>query len=54
MGRVREFNKPCDLIIGEDILHNEIDFGEPKITFNENIDKIYNIESQTLREKNVC
>ena len=47
----REIIKPCDLEIGEEFLHNYIDFGEPQITFDDIIDKIYNIEPQRLREK---
>ena len=35
--------------MGEEILHNYIEFGEPKISF-ETIDKIHHIEPQTLRE----
>ena len=47
----REVIKPCDLIIGEELLHNHMNFGESKITFDEIINKIYNIEPTTLKEK---
>ena len=47
----REIIKPCDLEIGEELLHNFMNFQEPQITFNEIINKIYNIEPETLREK---
>ena len=42
---------PCDLEIGEEVLHNFMNFNEPQITFDEIIKKIYNIEPETLREK---
>ena len=51
INRNREIIKPCDLEIGEELLHNCVEFGEPQITFDEIICKIYNIEPQTLREK---
>ena len=51
IGKDREINKPCDLVIGEELLHNHFEFGEPQITFDEIIDKIYNIEPKTLKEK---
>ena len=51
INRDREIIKPCDLVICEELLHNFMNFNEPEITFDEIIDKIYNIEPQTLREK---
>ena len=47
----REIIKPCNLEIGEELLHNYMEFGESQITFDEIINKIYNIESETLIEK---
>ena len=47
----REIIKPCDLEIEEELLHSFMNFNEPQITFHEIIDKIYNTEPQTLREK---
>ena len=47
----REIIKPCDLEIGKEFLHNFMNFQEPQITFDEIINKIYNIEPETLREK---
>ena len=47
----REIIKPCDLELGEELLHNYLEFGEPQITFEEIINKIYNIEPQTLSDK---
>ena len=47
----REIMKPSDLIVGEELLHNYINFGESKITFDEIIDKIYNLEAETLKQK---
>ena len=47
----REIIKPCDLEIGEELSHNYMEIGEPQITFDEIINKIYNIEPETLREK---
>ena len=47
----REIIKPCDLVIGEELLRNFMNFNEPQITFDEIIDKIYNIEPETLKEK---
>ena len=43
--------KPCDLVLGDELLHNFMNFHEPQITFDEIVDKIYNIEPETLREK---
>ena len=43
--------KPCVLEIGEELLHNYIEFGEPQITFDGTINKIYNNEPETLIEK---
>ena len=37
--------------MGEEFLHNYMEFGESQITFDEIIDKIYNIEPETLTEK---
>ena len=51
IGMNREIIKPCDLVIGEELLHNFMIFNEPQITFDEIIDKIYNVEPETLREK---
>ena len=51
INRNREIIKPCDLEIGEELLHNYMEFGDPQIIFDEIIDKIFNIEPQTLREK---
>ena len=50
INRNREIFKPCDLETGEELLHNFMSFQEPQITFDEIINKIYNIEPQTLRE----
>ena len=47
----REIIKPCELVLGEELLHNYFEFGEPCITFDEIIEKIYTIEPQTLKEK---
>ena len=47
----REIIKLCDLEVGEELLHNFMNFQEPQITFDEIIKKIYNIEPETLREK---
>ena len=43
--------KPCNLEIGEEILHNFMNFNEPQITYDEIINKTYNIEPETLRAK---
>ena len=43
--------KPCDLVIGEELLHNFMNFSDPQITFDEIIDIIYNIEPEILKEK---
>ena len=51
INRNREIIKPCDLEIREELIHNYKEFGEPQITFDENINKIYNIEPETLRQK---
>ena len=51
INRNREIIKPCDFEIGEELLHNFMNFQEPQITFDEIMDKIYNIEPETLREK---
>ena len=51
INRKREIIKPCDLENGEEILHNYMNFGESQITFNEIINISYNIQPETLREK---
>ena len=51
IGVDREIIKPCDLEIGEELLHNFMNFNEPQITYDEIINKIYKIEPETLREK---
>ena len=51
LNKNREIIKPCDLEIGKELLHNFLNFQEPQITFDEIINKIYNIEPETLREK---
>ena len=51
INRKREIIKPCDLEIGEEVLHNYMEFGESQITFDEIISKIFNIEPETLKEK---
>ena len=47
----REIIKPCDLEIGDELLHNYMEFGESQITFDEIINETYNIEPETLKEK---
>ena len=42
LNKNREVVKPCDLILGEELLHNIFEFGEPCVTFVEVIDQIYN------------
>ena len=49
--RNREIMKPCDLEIGEELLHNFMNFNDSQFTFVEIINKIYNIEPGTLKEK---
>ena len=39
------------MVIGEEILHNFVNFNEPQTTFEELIKKIYNIEPETSREE---
>ena len=51
VGKNREIIIPCDLVIGEEIFHNFINFNERQTTFDEIIDKICNIGPQTSREK---
>ena len=51
INRNREIIKPCNLEIGEELLHNFMNFQEPQITFDEIINKIYSIEPEALREK---
>ena len=53
IGKDREKFKPYNLVVGEELLHNFMNYHEPQINFDEIIDKIYNIEPETLREKNV-
>ena len=47
----REIIKPWYLLLGEELLHNHIDFGESKTTFDEIYDKIYNREAETLEDQ---
>ena len=47
----RETIKPCNSEIGQEFLHNYLEFSEPKKSFDEVIDKLYYIEPETLREK---
>ena len=54
IGKDGEIIKPYDLVIGEELLHNFIEFCEPIKSFDEIIDKIYNIEPETLKKRNVC
>ena len=49
--RDREIIKPCDLELGEELLHSFMNFNESQITFDEIIDKIYDTEPQTLKGK---
>ena len=51
LGIDREINEPCDLVMGEEFLYNFMNFSEPQNTFDEVIDKTYNNEPETLREK---
>ena len=51
INRNSEIFKPCDLEIGEALLHIYMEFGESQITFDEIISEIYNIEPETLKEK---
>ena len=51
INRKREMIKPCDFEIGEELLHNYMEFGESQITFDEIINKTNNIEPETLKEK---
>ena len=51
IGIDREIIKPCDLEKGDELLHNFMNFNEPQITYDEIINKIYNIEPATLKEK---
>ena len=51
IGVDREIIKPKDSEIGEELLHNFMNFNKPQITFDEIINKIYNIEPETSREK---
>ena len=45
--------KPSDLVLGEELVHNQLIFNEPRKTFVETIDKIYNVDPQTLEEKRI-
>ena len=49
--RNREKIKPCNLEIGEELIHNFMNFNEPQISFDEIINKYYNTEPETLKEK---
>ena len=51
IGKDMEIIEPCDLVVREKLLHNFMNFYEPQITLEEIIDKIYDIEPETLREK---
>ena len=51
INRNRETFKPCYLAIGEELLHNNMEFGEPQIFFDEYVNEISNIEPETLIEK---
>ena len=51
MGIDREMIKPCELEIGEDLLHKFMNSNEPQITFDEIINKTYNNEPETLKER---
>ena len=51
IGIDREIFKPCDLVVGDETIHNFMNFNEPQFTFYEIIDKTYNIEPETLKEK---
>ena len=51
INRDGEIIKPCDSVLGEELLHSFMKFNEPQITFDEIIDKIYNTEPQFLKEK---
>ena len=43
--------KVFDLVLQEELLHNHLNFDEPKFTFNEINDEIYNTEPQVSKEK---
>ena len=47
----RETIKPCDLIFGEELLHNHMAFGKPQKDYNKSTDKIYNMEAETFEQK---
>ena len=49
----REIFEPRNLILGEKLLLNFMDFNEPEITFDAIIDKICKIKRENLKEKNV-
>ena len=51
LNKNRKIMKPCDLKSGEELLNNYMEFGESQITFAQNFNKIYNIEAETLKEK---
>ena len=51
MGIDKEIFKPCDLVMGEELLHKFMIFDEPQITFDEIFNKIYNSEPEILKEK---
>ena len=56
IGVDREIFKPCDLVIGEEILHSFKNSNEPQVTYNEIIDTIYNFFKclNFERKRNVC
>ena len=43
----REITEPCGLVLGAELLHNHLSFGEPKLTFDELNNKKHNIEPKT-------
>ena len=46
-----EIIKPCDLMVGEELLHKFLIFHESQFFFEKIIYKTFNIEPETLREK---
>ena len=51
IGIDRQIIRPCDLAVRDEKMHIFMIFQEPRITFDEIIDKIYNIEPESLRQK---
>ena len=52
LNKSREVVRPRDLVLGEELLHNHFEFGAQLcVTFDEIIDKIYNTEAMSLKEK---